>query len=474
MIDKENIRITFLGAAGEVTGSCYLIEGQNVRFIVDCGMFQGDRNADSKNRAAFQFQPNKLDFMVLTHAHIDHCGLIPKLCKEGFNGPIYSTKATAELLTIMLRDSAHIHEHVAERINKRRKNNERKIEPLYTTIDADNALTQVIPEPYDEIFKPHDNVKIRMRDAGHILGSAILEIWIKDSNSERKIVFSGDLGQPGRPILRDPFHIQETDYLVVESTYGNRQHKDLAPSLDELVDVINDTLTRGNIIIPAFAVGRTQEIIYYLHHLTQLGRVKNLNVFLDSPMAQSVTDLTKRHLELFDTEARELANWHSHSENKLSLKFTRTVQESIALNSISSGAIILSASGMCTAGRILHHLRHGLGKSQNTILITGYQAQGTLGRRLVDGAKTVKIFGKEFSVKAKISTIGGFSAHADQNAILKWLGGFENAPIRTFITHGEPIAASALAQKINEQLGWDTLIAEIKQQASLNGHKRIR
>ncbi len=473
MINKEDMKITFLGAAGEVTGSCYLVEGQDVRFLVDCGMFQGGRGADAKNWAAFKFDPHELDFVVLTHAHIDHCGLIPRLCRDGFNGPIYSSNATTELLTIMLRDSAHIHEHVAERTNRRRKNSEDKVEPLYTMIDADNALTQVAGEAYDEVFHPHDNVKIRLRDAGHILGSAILEIWIKGNNTEQKIVFSGDLGQPGRPILRDPYFIREADYLVVESTYGNRQHKDLAPSLDELVDVINETITngKGNIIVPAFAVGRTQEIIYYLHHLTQLGRVKDLNVFLDSPMAQSVTDLTKRHLELFDAEAKELVDWHTHSGHKLNLKFTQTVEESIALNKIDTGSIIISASGMCTAGRILHHLRHGLGRRQNTVLITGYQAQGTLGRRLIEGAKTVKIFGKEIAVKAKISTIGGFSAHADQHAILRWLNGFENTPIRTFITHGEPTAASALAQKIDEQLGWDTLIAEVGQEASINGIK---
>jgi len=465
------MKITFLGAAGEVTGSCYLIEGQDVQFLVDCGMFQGGRDADAKNRAAFQFDPHKLDFVVLTHAHIDHCGLIPKLCRDGFNGSIYSTEATAELLSIMLRDSAHIHEHVAERTNRRRKNSQSKVKPLYTMVDADKSLLQVVPKPYDKVFIPHKSIKIRFREAGHILGSAILEVWVTSNNTEQKIVFSGDLGQPGRPILRDPYFICEADYLVVESTYGNRLHKALKPSLDELVDVIDDTIVNGNgnIIVPAFAVGRTQEIIYYLHHLTQLGRVKNLNVFLDSPMAQSVTDLTKRHFELFDMEAKELADWHTFSENSLSLKFTQTVEESIALNQINSGAIIMSASGMCTAGRILHHLKHGLGKHQNTILITGYQAQGTLGRRLVEGAETVKIFGKEISVKAKIRTIGGFSAHADQHAILTWLGGFDHAPIQTFITHGEPVAALALEQKINEQLRWDTVIAEVGQKVLLDG-----
>ncbi len=464
------MEITFLGAAGEVTGSCYLVEGQGVRFLVDCGMFQGDRDADDKNRAKFSFQPRDIDFVILTHAHIDHSGLVPKLCRDGFEGPVYSTQATADLLAIMLRDSAYIHEKEAERASRKRKNHGRTIEPLYTMADADNALLQVEAKPYDEIFNPRESVRIRMRDAGHILGSAILEIWVGDKSAERKIVFSGDLGQPGRPILRDPCLIEETDYLVVESTYGDRQHKALSPSLDELVDAINDTIVsgKGNIIVPAFAVGRTQELIYYLYHLTYLGRVKNLTVFLDSPMAQRVTELTRRHFDLFDKEAKKLAEWRARSGGELTLTFTRSVQESMAINSIRSGAIIISASGMCTAGRILHHLRHGLGNRGNTILITGYQARGTLGRRLVDGAKSVRIFGKDVTVRAQVSTIGGFSAHGDQNAIISWLEGFKKAPLQTFITHGEPNAASALGQKISDSLGWDTDIPKPGQTALID------
>ncbi len=466
----EQLKITFHGAAGEVTGSCYLVEAQGVRFLVDCGMFQGSREADAKNRSPFSFKPNEIDFVVLTHAHIDHCGLVPKLCADGFKGPVYSTKATTELLAIMLRDSAHIHESSAQRENRKRKNHGHEITPLYTMLDADRALLQVKPQPYDEFFHPHETIKIRMRNAGHILGSAILEIWIKDGNNEQKITFSGDLGQPGRPILKDPHLIKETDYLVVESTYGNRQHKALSPSLDELVEVINDTIVsrKGNIIIPAFAVGRTQEMIYYLHHLTYQGRVKNLKVFLDSPMAQKVTELTKHHIELFDKEARKLADWRAKSDGELSLTYTRTVQESMGLYTIHSGAIIMSASGMCTAGRILHHLRHGLGNAGNTILIVGYQANGTLGRRLVDGAQKVRIFGQEINVKARIVTIGGFSAHADQNAIFNWLDGFEKAPKQTIITHGEPEASLTLKQEISSRLGWNTTIPALGDKISID------
>ena len=463
------MKITFMGAAGEVTGSCYLVEGPDVRFLVDCGMFQGDRDSDVKNRAAFAFEPEKIDFVVLTHAHIDHSGLVPKLCREGYEGPVYSTGATAQLLEIMLRDSAHIHQNDAARANRKRKKSNAVLEPLYTMADADKALLQCQVRPYDEIFKPHDNVRIRMRDAGHILGSAILEIWLKGDKGDKKIVFSGDLGQPGRPILRDPCLIDKTDYLVVESTYGDRQHKALSPSLDEFVEIINDRVLkrRGNVIVPAFAVGRTQELIYYLYHLTYEGRLNNLNVFLDSPMAQSVTELTNRHFELFDKEAKKLATWQARNGGELTLTFTRTVEESMALNSIRSGAIIIAASGMCTAGRIVHHLRHGLGRPNNTVLITGYQARGTLGRRLVDGAKTVRIFGREIAVKAQVSTIGGFSAHADQKSILDWLDGFETPPLKTFITHGEPEAATALAQKINDRPGWQTMIPAIGQSTLL-------
>ncbi|MBZ0215845.1 MAG: MBL fold metallo-hydrolase, partial [Fimbriimonadaceae bacterium] len=287
---------------------------------------------------------------------------------------------------------------------------------------------------------------------------------------EKKFVFSGDLGQPGRPILRDPTMIGKADYLVVESTYGNRRHKKLSPSLDELVGVINDTFfqKKGNVIVPAFAVGRSQELIYYFYHLTRIGRLKNLTVFLDSPMAQSVTELTKRHLELFDNAAKKLAAWQAHGTPELTLEFTESVEESRALNTIRSGAVIISASGMCTAGRILHHLRHGLGHSQNTILITGYQAQGTLGRQLVDGASSVRIFGEKIPVRAEVSTIGGFSAHADKDAILNWLDGFRKAPKRTFITHGEADASSALAREITARFGWNLSIPKIGEDITID------
>ncbi|WP_417614139.1 MBL fold metallo-hydrolase [Parasphingorhabdus sp.] len=464
------MKIAFLGAAGEVTGSCYLVEGDGFRFLVDCGMFQGGSDAGPKNRKKFAFDPSSLDFVILSHAHIDHSGLLPKLCRDGFEGSIHTTNATAELLEIMLPDSAHIHESAAKRAAKRRSHSKEDMEPLYKMIDAEKALSQVVPFDYDEVISLHPEIELRMRDAGHILGSAILEIWIGAGSEKRKLVFSGDLGQPGRPIIRDPYIVEDADYLIVESTYGNRDHKALEPSLDELVEITNNTLThkKGNVIIPAFAVGRTQELIYYFHHLTCEGRLSNLSLFLDSPMAQKATDLTKRYMKLFDKEATKLAKWHSNSPSSILLKYTESVQESIALNTIKSGAIIISASGMCTAGRILHHLRHGLPNRNNTVLIAGYQAQGTLGRRLVEGASKVRIFGDEIPVRAEIRSIGGFSAHADRTALLAWVSALKKTPKQIFVTHGETDASIALSEGIRSILNSEVTIPSLGEQVTIS------
>jgi len=450
------MKITFHGAAQEVTGSCTLIETERVRFLVDCGMFQGDRQAADRNRAQFPFDPGSVNFVLLTHAHIDHSGLLPKLWREGFRGPIYTTPATADLLEIMLRDSAHIQESEAERARRSHRRKQPRHEPIYTMTDAEAVLEYLQPVQYDEFFTPHPTIRVRLRDAGHILGSAILEVWIIEATGEQKLVFSGDLGQPGRPILRDPFLIEEADVLFVESTYGDRLHKDHASTIDEFVTAVNETLElkKGNVIIPAFAVGRTQEIIYYFHELTRQGRFRPYNIFVDSPMATAVTETTRRHLALFDEEAKKLAAWHANGNGVPNLKFVGSVEESRALNTIRSGAIVISASGMCTAGRIKHHLLHNLGRRENTILITGFQAQGTLGRRLVEGADRVRIFGQEVPVKADIYTLGGFSAHADQAAILGWLGAFKRPPERTFVMHGEPRSSTALTNKIAQLPGW--------------------
>ncbi len=450
------MKITFHGAAQEVTGSCTMIEIGKMRFLVDCGMFQGGRESADRNRAPFAFDPRAISFVLLTHAHIDHSGLLPKLWRDGFRGPIYTTSATAELLTIMLRDSAHIQESDAERAKRHRNRDRAAAEPVYTMADAEAVLGQLHALNYDEPYSPHDSIRTRLRDAGHILGSAILEIWVKEGTHERKLVFSGDLGQPGRPILRDPFPIEDADILFVESTYGDRRHKNLGDTIDEFVTVVNETLLakKGNVIVPAFAVGRTQEIIYYFHHLTREGRFGHLDLFVDSPMATAVTELTMRHLELFDAQARALAAWHAAGDGIPNLKFIGSVDESRSLNAIHGGAVIIAASGMCTAGRIKHHLLHNLGRRENAVLITGFQAQGTLGRRLVDGAERVRIFGQDVPVRASIHTLGGFSAHADQAALLDWLGAFKRPPARTFVMHGEPHSSAALANELTRRLGW--------------------
>jgi metallo-beta-lactamase family protein len=461
------MKLTFLGAAREVTGSCYLIETQQCRFLIDCGMVQGGCDAPLRNHTPFEFDPRSIDFVLLTHAHIDHSGLVPKLALQGFKGPIYTTRATVDLLGVMLPDSGHIQESDAER--GRRRHGVEALGPLYTVQDAKDSLELLEPIAYEKKFQPHPNVTCCFYDAGHILGSAILEIWVTEGNQTRKIVVSGDLGQPGRPILRDPTRIAEADILLIESTYGDRDHKDLPATLDELADVVEDTIhrRRGNVIVPAFAVGRTQELIYHLHELTEQGRLSHLNVYVDSPMAVAVTKITQKHFELFDAEAHRISQWQSQGKNLPKMHYVTDVVESMALNTVRSGAIIISASGMCEAGRIKHHLKHNLGRPECSILITGFQAGGTLGRRLVDGEKSVRIFGEDITVRASIHTLGGFSAHADQRALLDWAGGFTKPPRCTFVVHGEVKAAERFAELLKAQKKWIVEVPEIGQSFQL-------
>jgi metallo-beta-lactamase family protein len=461
------MRIAFLGAAREVTGSCYLIETDQCRFLIDCGMVQGGREAPVRNHKPFDFDPRSIDFVLLTHAHIDHSGLLPKIVLNGFDGPIYTTRATTDLLGVMLPDSGHIQEMDADRAKQRHRPD--ALPAIYTVQDARNCLALVRPIDYNERFAPHPSIACCFRDAGHILGSAIIEIWVTEVGVTRKLVASGDLGQPGRPILKDPTRIEETDVLLIESTYGDRNHKDLPTTLSELAAIVEHTLykRRGNVIVPAFAVGRTQEIIYHLHQLTEQGRLSHLNIYVDSPMAVAVTNITKKHFELFDAEAHRITQWHGKAKNLPAMHFVADVAESIALNQIRSGAIIISASGMCDAGRIKHHLRHNLGRPECSVLITGFQAGGTLGRRLVDGEKVVRIFGEEVAVRASIHTLGGFSAHADQKALMAWAGGFSKPPGRTFVVHGEAAAANNFAQQLRTEKNWTVDVPEIGQSYQL-------
>lgn len=454
------MRLHFVGAAQEVTGSCYLIETAGLRFLVDCGMHQGGREAQGRNLARWPMDPRTLDFVLLTHAHIDHSGLLPRLCAHGFKGPIYATRATADLLSVMLLDSAFIQESDWARQQRRRGHGRRTPradnELLYTVAQAQACLAQVQGVDYDTALPAHKDVRVHFRDAGHILGSAILELELRDGGRQRKLVFSGDLGQPGRPIVRNPAAIEQADVLLVESTYGDRLHRPLEETVDELCAVIDDTLSRrqGNVIVPAFALGRTQELLVLLAQLRQSGRLPPMQVFVDSPMADKVTAITARHRDELDADGQAFWGAGRHLPPGLQVRFTQSVEESMALNRIKAGAIVIAASGMCDAGRIRHHLRHNLGRPECAIVIVGFQAEGTLGRRLVNGERRVRLLGEDHRVRASVHTIGGLSAHADRDALLGWLRGFKKPPTQTYVVHGEAATALGFAERVKAELGW--------------------
>jgi len=449
------MHITFCGAAQQVTGSCFLFETSQSRFLVDCGMFQGHAATRARNLEPFPFDPRGIDFVILTHAHLDHSGLLPRLGAQGFKGPIYTTPATRDLLSVLLLDSAHLQEMEAERASRMHKDPQ----VAYDIEDVDHVLKQVQVMPYDLPGTVGPGVEVILRDAGHILGSAIVQLTIMDNGQSRKIVVSGDLGQPGRPILRDPAVISQADVLLLESTYGDRDHRPLPSTIDELTAILNSALESGVVLVPAFAVGRAQELLYYLNQLTREHRVHGLTVFVDSPMAQQVTAITMRHMELFNEEARRMAtSERANGDSMIHVRFTEHVQDSMALNRIESGAVIIAGSGMCDGGRIRHHLRQRLPNPHTTVLMVGFQAMGTLGRNLVEGARSVRLFGEDVPVRARIATLGGFSAHADQSALLGWLSHLSAAPRDLFLVHGEPRATGALAAAIKTRLGWDAQI----------------
>jgi len=466
------MEVTFLGAAREVTGSCFRVDAPGASFLVECGMFQGGRDADDKNAAALDFDVRALDFIIVTHAHIDHSGLLPRLAARGFNGPVYATPATIDLLGVMLPDSAHIHEMEFARahdVDPRRRGRERRVPnrggsrgdpvaaPLYTVADAERSLRLFAPVPYDQVFEPKASIRFRFRDAGHILGSAILELWADVDGGTRKVVFSGDLGQPGRPVMDDPTPIADADVVIVESTYGNRLHKTLATTYDELARVLASTLPRGNVIIPAFAVGRTQEVLHVLADLVRLGRAPALTIFVDSPLAMRATEITARYAAILDRESRDLAGWVARNKDKVRVRFTETPQDSMAINSVTRGAVIVAASGMCEGGRVRHHLRHNLPREECAIVFTGFQAAGTLGREIVDGAARVRLFRDDVPVRASVHTIGGLSAHGDQGALVAWLSAFRPPPARAFVVHGERATAVGFAELVRERLHWPSV-----------------
>jgi metallo-beta-lactamase family protein len=459
MTRAQHISLSFLGAARQVTGSCFLFETPSARFLVDCGMFQGGREARARNRDDWAFDPKSLDFVLLTHAHIDHSGLLPRLWAFGFRGPIHATAATTDLAAVMLADSAYIQENEWMRMEQRRGRKRRLAGddyPLYTVTHAQACMSLFERVAYDAEFAPAPGVRCRFRDAGHILGSAIVELWLDGPEGTRKVVCSGDLGQPGRPIVRDPTPVDEADVLLVESTYGNRDHKTLDSSIEELHEVLEETLVRrrGNVVVPAFALGRTQELLYVLIQLQRAGRLPPVRIFVDSPLATRATQITVQHPEFLDEETREALAHGRANSRALSLKFTESVEDSMAINDITGGALIIAASGMCDAGRIRHHLRYNLPRPEASVVIIGYQAEGSLGRRLVDGASRVRLFGEDVPVRARIHTIGGLSAHADRTALLGWLGAFKRPPARTFVVHGEDLIARDFAKLVTERLRW--------------------
>jgi len=474
------MKISFLGATKIVTGSNFLIETKNTKFLIDCGMFQGSKSINRMNYEPFRFNPKEIDFMVLSHAHIDHSGRVPKLIKEGFKGDIYSTKATVDLCSIMLPDSGHIQEMENEWDNrKRRRSGEKLREPLYTVEEAEESLRYFKPVLYDQKIELNHEVTLRFRDAGHILGSSIIELWIKEEEGkETKLVFSGDLGRRDRPILKDPYLIDEADYLIVESTYGNKLHHPSEDDTKELISIINTTVKRGgNVVIPSFAVERAQDIIYELNKYytayikTEDQDFLNVPVYVDSPLTVSATEIFLRNPDCFDEDTLNLINIGNNPLDFYNLKYTRTVEESRQLNISKESKVIISASGMCTAGRIKHHLKHNLWRRESSIVFVGYQAQGTLGRRIKEGEKVVKIFGEEIQVNAEICSLEGFSGHADREGIIQWIKSFKNKPKKIFMVHGEEEAIEEVSRKIEEELKIKTHIPELGESLSIEGER---
>ncbi len=467
------MKLRFLGAAHTVTGSSYLLETKEIKLLIDCGMFQGSKRIRSLNYEDFLFNPADIDGVLLTHAHIDHCGLIPKLCRDGFKGPVYATKVTSELAAIMLPDSAHIQESDAELHNRKgKRSGDVPIKPLYSLDDATAALEHFKVVPYEKELSFTDNVRAVFHDAGHIMGSAIIEVFVTENGKTTKIVFSGDLGQPDQPIIKDPSIISGADYLLIESTYGDRIHQ-VYDKEETLAEIINDTMDRGgNLIIPSFAVGRTQTLLYYFYKLWKAGRIDDVPIVIDSPLAIAATRIFVNNRQEFDEETMELLKKSGSIPQMPQLRVCETAAQSKALNSSEGSAIILSASGMADAGRILHHLKHNLWRPESTVLFVGYQAEGSLGRRLVDGMKRVRVMGEEIAVQAQIKMLDGFSAHADSGQLLRWVEHLTNPkPARVFVVHGEGAAQEAMKEKLEKDFNLSVYIPFRGDSARLDGRE---
>ena len=476
------MKITFLGATKTVTGSNFLIEACGKKFLIDCGMWQGKAELENQNGEEFEFNPTEIDFMLLTHAHIDHSGRIPKLYNEGFKNKIYAHKATCDLCALMLPDSGHIQEMENEWKNKKRKRKgEKEIPPLYTAEEAARSLEIFEPVQYDEIIEITEDIHVRFNDAGHMLGSSIIELWTKEDGKETKTVFTGDLGNNDIPLLDSPTMIENADYLVMESTYGSRLHLRNDEKAELFLDIVSETLDKeGSVVIPSFAVGRTQEILYEINKLKDQHKndeefqrkyrtIMKSNVYVDSPLAISATEVFRENTNLFEREIQEEITRGDNPLEFPGLKFTQTADESKALNEDNTPSIIISASGMCEVGRIKHHLKHNLWNPKSTVLFVGYQAPGTLGHSIVNGAKKVKIFGEEIAVNARIEYIEGYSGHADQEGLMNFIYSFINKPKHIFLVHGEEEAQETLSQKIQTDAGIEVTTPEFGETYEING-----
>jgi metallo-beta-lactamase family protein len=447
------VRLNFHGAAQTVTGSQHLLEINGSRLLLECGLYQGHRAESYERNRSFPFDPRDVDAMILSHAHIDHCGNLPNLVKQGFNGPIYTTRATAELADVMLRDSGHIQESDAEFVNKKysRRGNG-PIEPLYTQADAERVAEFFKPVNYDEPFEPVPGVTARLVEAGHILGSAGVSLSLEEKGRKVKLWFSGDIGRINLPLLRDPVLPDGADYLLMESTYGDKLHNDPRAAFEEFREVVRKTVHReGKVIIPAFAVGRTQELVYHLNEMFSSGEVSPVPVYVDSPLAVDASAIFRKHPECFDSETREFVQKAKHPALDFKyLTYIRSVEESKALNDRRDPLVIISASGMAETGRILHHLRNNIENPRNMICIVSWQAPDTLGRRLADREKRVRIFGEPYDVKAEVSTIGGLSAHAGQDLLVKYATAVKAQVRKVFLVHGEQRPAETLMGKLKD------------------------
>ena len=477
------MKITFLGATRTVTGSNCLIEACGKKFLVDCGMWQGRKELEEENFQDFEFNPAEIDFVLLTHAHIDHSGRIPKLYKEGFKNKIYAHKATCDLCSLMLPDSGHIQEMENEWKNRKRvRKGQEPREPLYTAEEALKCLELFEAVQYDKIIEITPDIHVRFNDAGHMLGSSIIEVWANENGKETKAVFTGDLGNNDIPLLSEPTMIEDADYLIMESTYGSRNHQRNEEKAEMFLDIVSETIDKqGTVVIPSFAVGRTQEILYELNKiketrndeefLRKYEKLMKVPVYVDSPLAISATEVFRENMDLFDEETQKEMQKGDNPLEFPGLKFTVTADESKALNENPEPCIIISASGMCEVGRIKHHLKHNLWKSNSTILFVGYQAPGTLGNSIVNGAKKVKVFGEEIAVNARVEYLDGYSGHADQDGLMNFIYSFIKKPKQIFLVHGEEQSQEVLEQKIKEDTNLNVLIPDYGDTYELNGEE---